>query len=1074
VAKTVGAPIESVATAIGLIATQGIRGEQAGTSLRGMIASLAAPSGPAAKALETLGIKAFDATGKFVGLRSITEQLTAAKGRLTEAEFTAAAATAFGNEGMTVASALASTGAKAFDDMATSVTRAGGAADVAAAKTKGLGGAWEGLKSQLETTGIGIFEAIDGPLESAVRGAAKHIEGWSDEVVGGIETAVAAGELFGPALAKSLSARADVIGDAVGDIVDPIADGALDILNSLANAGLTAFDDLTGVLDNVVAAAKPVADSVRAVAEASTDGDGAVSAFAAGIGLAGDALGAASSILKPVGALIGGLVEGFSELPGPVQSAVVALIAYRVAQRALGDTTALTGVRQFAGEMRVQQSLAASGGQEIGKLSAAMAAYRTSTVPAVTAARNFTDQVSAIRANAAAVGEPIGRMSAAMGTLVERSPALSAMRQSFNDAASGAERFGTATGVAAAAGTGLKAAAGGLVAAMGGPLGLAIAGASIGLTLLASRQQEAAQKSSEHQSRVDTLAEALRESNGVITENIRLNQAKSLQSQKVADTEKTVADSARDAGISLDELTAATLGNGSALDQLRTKLEAIITANTSYRTASVGAKSGAVEEVKVLSQQGKAAQDLLGEINKLAGGFQDAERRRKELDTAIKNGTASMLDGTASGRGLAAAIKTLGDNASDADSKARRLKDAIDQLSGGQISLERAQFAVKESLVRIGDLFAANGTTAERAAAQAKGYGDALLNTDGSLSSATENGRRLREQLDGLVSSSADVANRAYEMSRAAGDDVPTALGKARQAVLDSQAGFIAMAKDAGLSAEQMKVIAERAGLLPDDVSMIIKAVDADKTMLELIQIKGLSDRVDRNLPIQVKTLSEEAERKLEEMGFKVERTPNKVTITANAASAYDTLNGFINAPATKTVTVRFAVTPLNTALNLTGNFASHDGNIVQAFAQGGIHPSGVGLTQAFAHGGFHRPLRPMKAGLATIVPPNTWRVVGDRLRDDEAYIPINRSTRSISLLSETAQRMGFALARRYAQGGIASNNTAAAAADSSLVGLAISGRLVNDGDGFVRLVDGRIEEAMHRAGDAFARRRVF
>lgn len=1007
VAKTVNEPIENVATAIGLIATQGIRGEQAGTSLRGMIASLSAPSGPASKALETLGIKAFDASGKFIGLRAVTEQLAAAKGRLTDAAFTEAAAVAFGNEGMTTASALASTGAKAFDDMASSVTRAGGAADVAAAKTKGLGGAWEGLKSQLETTGIGIFEAIDGPLEKAVRGAAEHIDGWSDEVIGGIENAVAAGELFGPALAKSLSARASVVGDAVDDIVDPIANGALDVLNELANTGITAFDDLTGVLDKVVDAAKPVAEGVRDLAEASSDGDGAVSAFGAGVGLAGDALKAAAAVIGPVGSLIGGLVEGFSELPGPVQSAVIALVAYKVAQRALGDTTALTGIRQFAGEMRVQQGLAASSGQEIGKLSAAMAAYRTSTVPAVAAARGFTDQTAAIRAGAAAAGEPIGRMSAALGTLTERSSTLSSMRTAFDNASSGAERFGTAAGLAAAGGTGLRAAASGLIGAMGGPFGVAIAGAAVGLSYLASKQQDAAKKSQEHESRVATLADALRESNGVITTSIRLTQAKALQSEKLADSETSVADAARAVGISLDSVTDATLGNGKALDELRSKLEEIIRVNT---VVSDGDLMGGAGTATTLNEQGQAAQGLLNKINELAGGFQDAERQRKELDTAIKNGTASMLDATASGRGLAAAVKTLGDNSADADSKARRLKDAIDALTGGQISLERAQFAVKESLVRIGDLFAANGTDAEKAAAKTKGYGDALINADGSMSDATENGRRLRAELESLAANSIDVANRAYEMARAQGDDVPAALEKARQAMVGSQAGLVALAKEAGLSADQLRVLGERAGLLPDDVRMVIKAVDADKTTLELIEIKARIDRVDRNVPITVKTLSEEAQRKLEEVGFKVVRTPNNVTITANSDSAYSTLNNFLNAPATKTVTVR--VNTIGAPISYAGQYGAVQnaaGNIVA-----------TGAVKAFRSGGFHKALKPMRAGLAAIVPPNTWRVIGDRLRDDEAYIPINRSSRSVALLDETAERMGYALMRRYANGGIA------------------------------------------------------
>jgi hypothetical protein len=56
--------------------------------------------------------------------------------------------------------------------MATAIGHAGGASEVAAAKTKGLGGAIEGFKSQVETVEIDAFEKIGPALEAGVRGAA--------------------------------------------------------------------------------------------------------------------------------------------------------------------------------------------------------------------------------------------------------------------------------------------------------------------------------------------------------------------------------------------------------------------------------------------------------------------------------------------------------------------------------------------------------------------------------------------------------------------------------------------------------------------------------------------------------------------------------------------------------------------------------------------------------------------------------------------------------------------------------------------------------------------------------------
>ncbi|MGN6035529.1 phage tail tape measure protein [Brevibacterium casei] len=72
------------------------------------------------------------------------------------------------------------------------------------------------------------------------------------------------------------------------------------------------------------------------------------------------------------------------------------------------------------------------------------------------------------------------------------------------------------------------------------------------------------------------------------------------------------------------------------------------------------------------------------------------------------------------------------------------------------------------------------------------------------------------------------------------------------------------------------------------------------------------------------------------------------------------------------------------------------------------------GILEYMATGG----LRPMSP-IAEMVPPNTWRVVGDRMDVDEAYVPLDGSRRSWKILAEALQRMPGALP--MAKGGIAS-----------------------------------------------------
>ncbi|HEY3481033.1 MAG TPA: hypothetical protein VGL02_19230, partial [Streptomyces sp.] len=255
-----------------------------------------------------------------------------------------------------------------------------------------------------------------------------------------------------------------------------------------------------------------------------------------------------------------------------------------------------------------------------------------------------------------------------------------------------------------------------------------------------------------------------------------------------------------------------------------------------------------------------------------------------------------------------------------------------------------------------------------------------------------------------------------------------------------------------GITAEQAGVLADKAGLIPRNVQMIVSTPGSDTTKQELALIKGLVDRVPPGKDIHMQTISADAERKLEDLGFTVTHMPDgTVVIKGNTQPAQQALDAFLAAPATKTVTVVYSGKSVGI-----GSAINHDGNVLQA--------------AAYAGGGVHR-LTPMRGGVAAIVPPNTWRIVGDRLRDDEAYIPINRSTRSQSLLQETAARMGFDLIRRFADGGIAARTQPLLAAVGAAGGV-FEGQLVLDSGELLGVVRGEISRAEHRTGTSMARRR--
>ena len=1065
VARSLKVDIDSTAAAIGLLANNGIQSEQAGTSLRAILASLAAPSKAAAKAMKTLSIEAFDQHGKFVGLRAITEQLSTAKKKLTDEEFANAAATAFGNESLSAVNALANSGTKAFDSMATAVSRSGGAADVAAAKTKGLGGAIEGFKSQVETAKIGIYEAIAPNLERATRAASDFVARFTPTITNGIATAVSAGELFIPRLVRALVDRGKQLVATGRDVLAPFAEGLKDGVNSGVNVVTTAVRGFGDVAREAASHVRPLIQGIADVVAGFSTAGGPIGAFRAGLELAYNVATAVVSAVGPVVEVVGHLASAFANLPGPIQTAALALVALRVgpsiigkisdvlrgvgrdadeagkktgllsrsfstltapARAVVGGVGSVVGtVRQFNAEARVQQSLAGLSGQSLDRLGAYAAAFNTSAIPAVATLRSFRDQTAAIRAGAEAAQQPISGMSAAIGTLVERSPTLSAMRDAFNNAANGARTsaqelqnfqranafvgsstsvasqgldklrgaLGTvvapAKGAAAALGVGLKAAASGIVGVLGGPFGLVVAAATAGLGLLANQQEQAAAAAREHQNNVNGLVSALQESNGVVDASVHQMKAQALQADGTADAFKEF-------GIGLDQLTDAALGQGTALDDLRARLQAIVEANTQWVTSETGAGM----DFAGYTEQGQRAKDLLDKLNGLAAESEEAKQKQRELQAAIQAGHASYLDATDAGKTLSDAIKVLGDNTSSADEKARALKDALDSLSGGSINLEAAQARLNEQVDNLVSSF-------EGVDVHARGFADSLIDTNGKINTTTEQGRALFNGLQDIGTSMTDVMQKTFDLSQAQGDSLPVSLNKAKAAgdrvinQLVSQAGKL------GLTAEQVKALTAQYGLVPDSVLTLIESPGMNDTQRELIILAGLVNAVPGNKPITVRSLSDEAKKKLQDLGFTVRTLPDgRIEVSANTANAKNALNNFINQR--RTIVVGVVTTGANLA-NIRGRVASYHGNLIVPYADGGIHP----LT----------PMRPV----AQMVPPNTWRVVGDRLDVPEAYIPLKRSLpRSHAILAESARFMGYALVRRFADGGVAMPSTVA------------------------------------------------
>ncbi|QUW18897.1 phage tail tape measure protein [Agrococcus sp. Marseille-Q4369] len=180
IAASMGVSIEETTGVLALFAQQGIIGEQAGTSLRGVLASLTSPSAAARREIEALGLTLYDSEGNFLGLRNAAEQLSMAYSDMDGASRDASMGIVFGRETITAATALYRAGADGVQEWTDAVDDSGYAAETAAMRLDNLRGDLEELSGSAETFMIELGEAGDGPMRALVQAATAVINGFTD------------------------------------------------------------------------------------------------------------------------------------------------------------------------------------------------------------------------------------------------------------------------------------------------------------------------------------------------------------------------------------------------------------------------------------------------------------------------------------------------------------------------------------------------------------------------------------------------------------------------------------------------------------------------------------------------------------------------------------------------------------------------------------------------------------------------------------------------------------------------------------------------------------------------------
>lgn len=1051
IAHTMGISIKDTATAVGLLGKSGIIGETAGTALRSALVNMAKPTKLASKGLHELGIEAFDSQGNFKGLQYVITKLGDASHHLTTQQFTAAAAMAFGKPALAGMVALAHQGGTAFQQFGVQVGRVGGAAALAAAESKGLGGAMRGLGKQLQSAFLQVYLGVAPGLEKITRSMSKGVSDAIPYIKSGIRIAGDLWDIYGPSVEAKLHSASSGIGRAAASLANPVKAALSGALVAAVPLAITSVQSLEKVLSNAGAAAAPLVGGMHDLLTSVSSGAGALGVatgrLQVGVGLIGDM----SGILRPIGALVGGIAHAFAGLPGPMQLAVLSMLA----------------MRPFRSQIQgMQQAVVGYGRSAVGSFNGVRGAMQTQTILAARA------------------GVSLGHWGAGLASLEARSPTIAAMGNSFRSASTGIQEAGgrlvgfrsAAGGAMAAIGTGvgrgLMGGMRGLYGFLGGPWGIAIAGAMIGLDMLARKQQEAAAAAAAHQQRISSLTQALAASAGLADGSVRAAAVQTLADAKLKDGKTQLLNVMHEAGVGTSQLTDAYLGQGTSIDTLQKKLLAAANANREWVASG---KSG---RKVAFTEQGQAYKDAADALGSLSGEFGTAKKKQADLAAAVKGSGAAALDATDPTGRLQTAIKTLGDSASDADTKARALHTALDLLSGGELDVQAAVANMNQTILDL------NGSYKD-GVDKSHGYGKALLQVDGSLNTTSENGQSLWTKLQALNEQTAGAAQSTYDFARANSAGVVPALKQAEAHMETSWKAAVTAGEKFGLTADQAKVLAAQMGFIPSSLAITMSTPGLSATQKQLLYVQGLAGHMPKGSTIRVSALTAEAKKDIEDVGFKVKTLPGgrqmEITAptgkaaaaldaliakklpskavgvdakTASAMAALEAVRQKVAGTKGKSITIgaltgaaQGALTSLGFKVqrlpnrqirvtlptggpaaaaaaiqryinNLHGKTVTNYVNSIVTTTKKSVHEvvgkADGGIVSFYADGGMR------ENHVAQIARKGTYRVWAEDEAGDEAYIPLNpaKRGRSRQIAAQTVSRLGGAVAW-YANGGL-------------------------------------------------------
>lgn len=335
VAQSMGQSLTDTTAAVGLLANVGIKGSQAGTTLRTAMVRLSKPTDKARDAMATLHLKAGDLVGKkgLLSLPNILGKVAKGSQGVSKNQRNAALATIFGREALSGMIKLVSGGPGKLKKLSDALEHSRGAAKRAATIQRDtVASAFDNLKGSVESASISLTKKYMPAIKNALNVGAGGITDFTKGLTGG-GAAPKRQVVRGPGgrveqVKTTPTSGAQKAGAGVGGVIKSVIAGA----GALARQALPVLADAGRQL---IAAIKPAVPFLSNVVLPLLIGIGkgvlgsVVAAFKVAIPIiriVATALGFVGKLAKPLRPIIEGIgvVIGFV-FSGPILKAVGAL-----------------------------------------------------------------------------------------------------------------------------------------------------------------------------------------------------------------------------------------------------------------------------------------------------------------------------------------------------------------------------------------------------------------------------------------------------------------------------------------------------------------------------------------------------------------------------------------------------------------------------------------------------------------------------------------------------------------------------------------------------------------------------